>query len=782
MPPYPKNPVVDAHNPCYCPSLPARAYIHNLHQDMARSSLPDPFGLGLTRPLRVQISHFTRTLARTVNSPGIDPGDKGVQDSDSDTSGSNSGSDTSTNTVGSRSLGSASDESSSVGKEFYSARSHQRGRALTTSAAHVYTQGSQTGTGTGILTSGHTGNVSFDSNHLPALGRFNGLRDSHLLARPPRKRKEPHPAPDSEDSDIRGPSKYAKSLPATEEKSFEVRLKRETLDFNLPSSRHVDVDLASSSPASSLSSLELVDIKLPTLAEIQLGLQLDELVRFVGEVREAAPGIRIPMNTRTSQAAVEYLAENGLLTIRLMRVIGKYPSISKLWLSPSLHENNGLNLGRVPELLPELHVPGLFTGLISLSCDRISLKDDDVMHLHNLFLRNLSLCYTGISNAAVFLLVSHRQTLLRLLISGNMDIDDRAVPAFTTFEQLEYLKIEVTRISIQGLRDYARHVYQKRTVHIDVPENCKLYLDNMRYRYFIEIQPPLISDYELVGSLSLVELRKNLAAHAAVDKTIITTGNKADMGERLSRLLKQRMDDMRVKEMLEGSAPKASIVGDEGGQRAEGSEDEDKEEDSDTPVNHRVKIEAHFNRYWIAWGGNLSTDDPLGAPAAGGAFASDNHSGMGSLAANDGARPSPPSKPQAVPTGYLSCSVTPDYIDSHFEHASSPSHHHHSDDHVDYDLPPSSPLASLSDPSYSQSYAHSFQTPPPLPPSLPSFSQPQSEPQETSKESLPRSKPVTKKVPKSQQWYKNDEYLRKKIGILEGTDVSLWALPDPSPG
>lgn len=306
MPPYPKLPVIDVHNPCYCPSLPAHAYIHNLHQDLSRNSLAD---LGITRSLRV-INPFTRLLAQTVNTPGADPGDKGVLDSDSETSGSGSHSDASTSTVISRSP--ASDDNGSGSEQFHSVPSCQptcitsAGPAQVTQVARIAPETLASGTGT-------IENVSFDSNfHLTAPGRFGGLRDSHLLARPARKRKDPHHPSDSEGSDIRGPPKHAKSVPATEQRSFEVRLKREPLNFDLPSSGHTPNPAGpfASSPSSPAS----VDIKVSQVPKVQVELQLRELSeseKLLEEIKEVAPGIRIPYDAKSVSLIAGYLAENG---------------------------------------------------------------------------------------------------------------------------------------------------------------------------------------------------------------------------------------------------------------------------------------------------------------------------------------------------------------------------------------------------------------------------------------------------------------------------------------
>lgn len=86
----------------------------------------------------------------------------------------------------------------------------------------------------------------------------------------------------------------------------------------------------------------------------------------------------------------------------------------------------------------------------------------------------------------------------------------------------------------------------------------------MDREYLVNIQPPLTSDWRLIGTLSLVELRRNLAAHSVANRRILTTGNKADLRERLYKILREREEDLWVVEMLEkGKALDAEITGDE---------------------------------------------------------------------------------------------------------------------------------------------------------------------------------------------------------------------------
>ncbi|EKM77971.1 hypothetical protein AGABI1DRAFT_107749 [Agaricus bisporus var. burnettii JB137-S8] len=63
--------------------------------------------------------------------------------------------------------------------------------------------------------------------------------------------------------------------------------------------------------------------------------------------------------------------------------------------------------------------------------------------------------------------------------------------------------------------------------------------------------------------------------------------------------------------------------------------------------------------------------------------------------------------------------------------------------------------------------------------------EPSSPPTHVNQSELPqsrRSEPPAEQPERSHQWHETDRYLRNQIGIPEGTDVDLWALPDPPAG
>lgn len=75
----------------------------------------------------------------------------------------------------------------------------------------------------------------------------------------------------------------------------------------------------------------------------------------------------------------------------------------------------------------------------------------------------------------------------------------------------------------------------------------------MPKKYMIDPKPPLIIAPSGCVSLSAQALSRNLAAHAAYNPDIITTGRRSEMSARLRDILEQRKADLLVRSMLWGS-------------------------------------------------------------------------------------------------------------------------------------------------------------------------------------------------------------------------------------
>ncbi|KXN91758.1 hypothetical protein AN958_12372 [Leucoagaricus sp. SymC.cos] len=527
---------------------------------------------------------FTRLLAQTVNTPGIEPGDKGVLDSGSHTSSNLSTSSGSDSESGDESTGTtlsrvSSSSPSSSEEIFHSAYNGPRLSAgpLAVGGLRITTSNTlSSGPGIGTVSGQNNENEDSVESDLPVgIGRFDGIRDSRNLAHPARKRKDP-PLPlttsisDSDNdggSDLRGPSKKLKSIPGTVERSFEVRLKRETLNFDLPSSRptqpvgHNAIGVganafaASSSavlpPATTVAGAVAGSAAVPVRPARDVLFTAASFDGFLERIKQVAPDLRLPFGLAEPHSVARILGMAGNLTTGLLWVLGM-SDVQELSLGPSLQDHNGLNIRTIEprDFFRELHGHGLFKCLTRLSCDNVPLKDDSIVHLHGLQLQHLSLIGTGIPNAAVFVLVPLRETLQSLWISANPALDNDAVPAVMMLKKLDHLALDGTSVDIEGLRRLAETFHTNhRKVRVDIPQYCCHYMEYMPRLYLVDIPPYLVSEVDGIYRLQLVDLRRNLAAHSAVNRSILTTGNKGELRDRLRQLLVKRKRDLMVKKM-----------------------------------------------------------------------------------------------------------------------------------------------------------------------------------------------------------------------------------------
>lgn len=69
-------------------------------------------------------------------------------------------------------------------------------------------------------------------------------------------------------------------------------------------------------------------------------------------------------------------------------------------------------------------------------------------------------------------------------------------------------------------------------------------------QYLLSPLPPLITQPEVVSTLELAALKRNLSAHAAYNSAIRTTGSKSILCTELITLLERRRGDLAVREMV----------------------------------------------------------------------------------------------------------------------------------------------------------------------------------------------------------------------------------------
>ena len=75
---------------------------------------------------------------------------------------------------------------------------------------------------------------------------------------------------------------------------------------------------------------------------------------------------------------------------------------------------------------------------------------------------------------------------------------------------------------------------------------------DLQSKYLLDPAPPLVTNPELCDSLSATALKKNLAAHAQCNPTIVATGTRQEMLARLKEILETRNADLLLAQMLLG--------------------------------------------------------------------------------------------------------------------------------------------------------------------------------------------------------------------------------------
>ncbi|KAF9007379.1 hypothetical protein BDQ17DRAFT_1539788 [Cyathus striatus] len=347
-------------------------------------------------------------------------------------------------------------------------------------------------------------------------------------------------------TDLRGPPRYARSIQSFHESSFDVEVKRERLDYY--DNRFV------SSPAILKHSQAKDD------SDLSNATKVDDVHSFIDRLDgELIPGSRIKeriINSNlelTFQNIVDFLAQNGNLTARIINIISKEPTVWRLSLSESMVDENGLNLcGN--EFIAPFSKPDNFINLSELSFSGTQVEDFHLINIHHLpRLSTLFLNNTGIGNEAIFLLVPLKHTLHQLTIATNPHIDDESIPAILLLSNLTFLSILDTSITMDGLRRFSKTIVEeKRVIDIEIPFACEMYIETLETKYLLSIPGPLIIDPDECDQLSNIALVRNLAAHADVNPDIVPTGTRKEMSERLKGILRKRQMDLVVRETTTG--------------------------------------------------------------------------------------------------------------------------------------------------------------------------------------------------------------------------------------
>ncbi|KAG6812249.1 hypothetical protein H0H92_003705 [Tricholoma furcatifolium] len=329
-------------------------------------------------------------------------------------------------------------------------------------------------------------------------------------------------------SDIRGPTKYAKSILSAHDSSFDVTVKRETLEYST---------ISGSSDRTDPSVLPVVHDDASMLA-----LRLRDL-----QERYFGPSIGTE-STRDILAFIDVL--DGILPgIRLKERLLRLPIIS--------HQS----------IID-------FLGVNELSLRDTPIHDFDLVHIHHLpRLATLLLDNTTISNEAIFLLVPLKRSLTQLSIGSNPAINDDAASAIQLLSKLTFLSILDTGFLMPGIRRIAQTIAdENRIINVEVPSACTEYIRGecefllsyflfsdlvlwveLDSQYEIDLRPPLIVFPEVCKQLSAAALQRNLLAHKQKNHAILATGSKAEMAERLKSILEARRMDLLVRDMIFGT-------------------------------------------------------------------------------------------------------------------------------------------------------------------------------------------------------------------------------------
>ncbi|THU88984.1 hypothetical protein K435DRAFT_678904 [Dendrothele bispora CBS 962.96] len=266
-------------------------------------------------------------------------------------------------------------------------------------------------------------------------------------------------------------------------------------------------------------------------------------------MRDAARG---GLRQKSHQGVVDFLGKEGLLNERVMEVF-RSSEVRKIVLGASMSDEGGLNLGG-RGVLDVLDKPNSFMFLTEIDFGGTKLEDGDLAKIGRLpKLTSVGLDQTGIGNEGIFNLVPLKQTLLRLSIAMNPDVDDDAVPALVVLHKLSKLCIIDTGIGMGGLRRMAKVIDEEgRVIDVEIPARCEEYVESIPTRYVLYPQPPLIALPAMCAKLSAGALKRNLEAHKSVNGSILAGGTKEEMRERLQEILRIREMDMVVWGMVFG--------------------------------------------------------------------------------------------------------------------------------------------------------------------------------------------------------------------------------------
>ncbi|KAK7017350.1 hypothetical protein R3P38DRAFT_2635246 [Favolaschia claudopus] len=380
------------------------------------------------------------------------------------------------------------------------------------------------------------------------------------ISRVPLKRKRSS----SSFSDLVGSPKHIRSIQSVHESSFEISVRQDKLNF-FPQRAQFSPTASTKKPFPKATLTEDLKAKVRILEDELYGPPIGTesprgLKPLIKHIDSLMPGIRLQQRLSnlpdlSHQAIADFLGEHGLLNVRILAFL-RTSEIWRLKMTDSFDDEDGLNLGS-KDILTVFSKPHSFLFLTELSFSGTRVQDPDIVHIHHLP-RLVTLCLnnTGIGNEAVFNLLALKRSLLQLSIAINPHIDDDAIPAIILLAKLSFLTILDTAIDMPGIRRLAQTIYDEaRIIDIEVPSACEQYVKSKFLflhisHYLVDPKPPLIDNPDIVAELSAAALKRNLAAHAVQNSSIVAAGTKPELALRLKTLLQTRKADLLVREML----------------------------------------------------------------------------------------------------------------------------------------------------------------------------------------------------------------------------------------
>ncbi|CAG8812260.1 14249_t:CDS:2, partial [Cetraspora pellucida] len=199
------------------------------------------------------------------------------------------------------------------------------------------------------------------------------------------------------------------------------------------------------------------------------------------------------------------------------------------------------------QLLGVFALPNSFHHLTSLKLSSIPIRNTDIVNLRGLKkLNELFIDDTGIGNEAIAHIVALKNTLRKLDLTGNKEIDDEATYNLIFFETIEIIFLDGTSVSMDGVRKYVSMTKSPRLSQITIPKECRNYLNRRNEIYCIERKHGMIEDPSRVQHLPLSHIRAQLKFHYEVNDKINITGSLEELAKTLKDILKRRKDDAKV--------------------------------------------------------------------------------------------------------------------------------------------------------------------------------------------------------------------------------------------